>query len=856
MIILGNLSLENLNIKGFFILRKIFISIFFILLSFIIYVGISTFYLNSNLVGNIGKNIGLFLKTTFGSLAIWVVIFFLIEYLIISHSIYKHKFSSRRLCIMIGLILFLLSLSLLQYNISWAMHGEFDNFFVNFIKKNIGSIGYWVITIGIFSISFLLLFTPKILKLASFVKNFLSDTKDSYKDDYYSHQNSFYDEEKVGFFARLGDEIYSYFCDFCNFLWSNSKNITNSVTKKITASEDKFFLNAKKDKDIIVHKTTQNSEINSDVLDLKYEIQKALDSNSFENNTLEENIKILHSIKEAEKLEKLQKLQNEQKKVIVNDSSFLDSSDFSDIKLDKELEQEIIKEELEDIKELDKSLDDKLDLSKVEKVKVIESNKKMMEKFQENGNFIIKNDKKFKLPPIDFLDLPKNNKNDYNDVETDAKILKLLEKLKHFNIRGDVSRTYSGPVITTFEYKLSPGIKVSKIESLQNDLAMALCAESIRILAPMPGKNAVGIEIPNDSMQTIYLREILASDAFKRAKNPLTIALGKDIVGAPFVTNLQELPHLLIAGTTGSGKSVGINSILVSLLYRNTPNNLKLVIIDPKCVEFSIFNDIPHLLTPIITEPKKAIIALSNLVNEMDRRYKLFMKFRGVKNIDKYNAEAHKNRVDTLPFIVVIIDELADLMMTAGKDVEIYIARIAQKARACGIHFIIATQRPSADIVTGSIKNNLPCRIAFRVGSAIDSRVVLDNKGAESLLGRGDMLFKPPQGSNLIRLHAPYVSEDEIERVVDFLISQGSAIYDESFLVDGNESDGSTLESGELDERYEEAKEIVINANRPTISFLQRKMGIGYNRAANIFEQLEANGVVSAPDQKGKREIL
>ena len=460
--------------------------------------------------------------------------------------------------------------------------------------------------------------------------------------------------------------------------------------------------------------------------------------------------------------------------------------------------------------------------------------------------------KNWKFPPLEFLSKPKNAKKEINETEIDKKIKILIEKLKQFKIEGDVVRYYVGPVVTTFEFKPLPHIKVSKILALQDDLAMALKAQSIRIQAPIPGKDVVGIEIPNDKVETIYLREILESDIFKKAKSPLTIALGKDIVGAPFVTDLKKLPHLLIAGTTGSGKSVGINAMILSLLYRNSPDELKFLMIDPKMLEFSIFNDIPHLLTPVITEAKKAILALNSMVKEMERRYKLMSKTR-VKNIEGYNQKVSPE--EKMPYIVIIIDELADLMMTSGKDVEYSIARLAQMARASGIHLIVATQRPSVDVVTGLIKANLPSRISFKVGQKIDSKVILDQYGAESLLGRGDMLFTPPGITGLIRLHAPFTKEEEIEKVVEYLKSQRNADYD-TIIINTLEEAAALEEVEDLDELFEEAKEIILKEKRTSISYLQRRLNIGYNRAANIIEQLERMGILSAPNGKGQREIL
>ena len=465
--------------------------------------------------------------------------------------------------------------------------------------------------------------------------------------------------------------------------------------------------------------------------------------------------------------------------------------------------------------------------------------------------------KDFKLPSLDFLAQAPKKRKGVSESEIDSKIADLLEKLRKFKIDGDVIRTYSGPVVTTFEFKPAPNVPVRKILNLQDDLAMALRAQTIRIQAPIPGKDVVGIEIPNSDIETIYLREVLESEIFSTAKSELTIALGKDIVGAPFVTDLKKLPHLLIAGTTGSGKSVGINAMLLSLLYRNSPQTLRLIMIDPKMLEFSMYEGIPHLLTPVITEAKKAVNVLENLVCEMERRYKL-MAASKTKNIESYNAKMKEQGEASLPFIVVIIDELADLMMTSGKDVEFSIARLAQMARASGIHLIVATQRPSVDVVTGLIKANLPSRISYRVGQKIDSKVILDQLGAESLLGRGDMLFTPPGSPGLVRLHAPFASEAEIETIVEFLKEQGEALYDESFLSEGKDTSagsGSSA-SGEVDELFEQAKEVILSERKTSISYLQRRLTIGYNRAANIIEQLQNAGFLSEPNAKGQREIL
>ena len=495
-------------------------------------------------------------------------------------------------------------------------------------------------------------------------------------------------------------------------------------------------------------------------------------------------------------------------------------------------------------------------LKKVERLSEVAENKRLLDQLDKGR---VAKPKDFKLPPLDFLNLPPKKKSNIDESEIDRKIYDLLDKLRKFKIDGDVVRTYSGPVVTTFEFRPAAHIKVSKILTLQDDLAMALRAQTIRIQAPVPGKDVVGIEIPNQNIDTIYLREILESDVFKSASSPLTIVLGKDIVGAPFITDLKKLPHLLIAGTTGSGKSVGINAMLLSLLYRNSPQTLRLMMIDPKMLEFSIYNDIPHLLTPVITQAKQAITALSNMVAEMERRYKIMSHTR-TKNIESYNEKMKEEGGEQFPYIVVIIDELADLMMTSGKDVELYIGRLAQMARASGIHLIVATQRPSVDVVTGLIKANLPSRISYRVGQRIDSKVILDQMGAESLLGRGDMLFTPPGSPGVIRLHAPFASEKEIDTIVNFLKAQQEVVYDDRFLVEegasGSGGAGSGAVACELDELYEEAKEIVLSEQKTSISYLQRRLKIGYNRAATIIEQMEQMGVLSPMNAKGQRDIL
>ncbi|GAA7505551.1 DNA translocase FtsK [Helicobacter pylori] len=462
--------------------------------------------------------------------------------------------------------------------------------------------------------------------------------------------------------------------------------------------------------------------------------------------------------------------------------------------------------------------------------------------------------KDYELPTTQLLNAVCLKDTFLDENEIDQKIQDLLSKLHTFKIDGDIIRTYSGPIVTTFEFRPAPNVKVSRILGLSDDLAMTLCAESIRIQAPIKGKDVVGIEIPNSQSQIIYLREILESELFQKSSSPLTLALGKDIVGNPFITDLKKLPHLLIAGTTGSGKSVGVNAMILSLLYKNPPDQLKLVMIDPKMVEFSIYADIPHLLTPIITDPKKAIGALQSVAKEMERRYSLMSEYK-VKTIDSYNEQAPNNGVEAFPYLIVVIDELADLMMTGGKEAEFPIARIAQMGRASGLHLIVATQRPSVDVVTGLIKTNLPSRVSFRVGTKIDSKVILDTDGAQSLLGRGDMLFTPPGSNGLVRLHAPFATEDEIKKIVDFIKAQKEVEYDKDFLLEESRMPLDTP-NYQGDDILEKAKAVILEKKITSTSFLQRQLKIGYNQAATITDELEAQGFLSPRNAKGNREIL
>jgi S-DNA-T family DNA segregation ATPase FtsK/SpoIIIE len=637
------------------------------------------------------------------------------------------------------------------------------------------------------------------------------------------------------------------------FLFAVSVLILKLDMPNIKLSKKNKLLNndKKQNKKIEVEKIIENDNDNKEIKNEEKEqnieeyIKNSLETihNIETNSDLEENNVNEGNNKELASGEYDEYIEQEVKEIknIDEIENKLENEEPKEIEIVKKDEKEIneTKNEIEESQKTDK---------KVEIVSELDENKELLKDIEKGK---IAKPKDFKLPNLNFLKVPPKRETHINEEEIDKKVNLLLNKLRNFKIEGDVVRTYTGPVVTTFEFKPLAHIKVSKILNLQDDLAMALKASTIRIQAPVPGKDVVGIEIPNDEIETIYLREILETDLFKNSKAPLLIALGKDIVGKPFVTDLAKLPHLLIAGTTGSGKSVGINAMILSFLYRNSPDDLKLMMIDPKMLEFSIYNDIPHLLTPVITEPKKAIAGLSNMVKEMERRYKL-MSDGKVKNIENYNAKFPDNK---MPYIVVIIDELADLMMTGGKDVEYSIARLAQMARASGIHLIVATQRPSVDVVTGLIKANLPSRISYKVGQKIDSKVILDTFGAESLLGRGDMLFTPPGSSTLVRLHAPFTTEEEIEKIVEFLKAQRSVNYDEHFLAESVDS-GVSEEIKNKDELYEEAKQIILNENKTSISYLQRRLQIGYNRAANIIEQLEASGFLSSPNAKGQREIL
>jgi len=492
----------------------------------------------------------------------------------------------------------------------------------------------------------------------------------------------------------------------------------------------------------------------------------------------------------------------------------------------------------------------------------------------------------YQMPsPADLLDTHAARATHQTDSVLKSQSDILVQTLASFGIEGSVTDVHPGPVITMYEFAPGPGIKVARIVNLSDDLAMALKALKVRVVAPLPGKSTVGIEVPNPQRETVGLKDMLTSQVFVRARSKLVLALGKDIYGRPVVTDLRTMPHLLVAGATGSGKSVGLNCLLLNILFTAHPDEVKLLLVDPKVLELQVYDGIPHLIRPVITNPKEAARGLSWVVQEMERRYRVLAEL-GVRNIDAYNRkvvelqetvstgprkktkltkgqsmevdeapglETSIEELTTLPYIVVVIDEFADLMMVAPKDIEDRIARLAQMARASGIHLILATQRPSVDVVTGIIKANFPARIAYQVSSKTDSRTILDANGAESLLGKGDMLFLASGTGRIVRLHGPYVSDDEVRNVVEWVKSQATPIYDKAALAAVQDS---PAEDQEADETYERARELVMTTGQASASFIQRRLRVGYPRAARMIEQMEAEGFVSAPGRDGRREVL
>jgi S-DNA-T family DNA segregation ATPase FtsK/SpoIIIE len=486
----------------------------------------------------------------------------------------------------------------------------------------------------------------------------------------------------------------------------------------------------------------------------------------------------------------------------------------------------------------------------------------------------------WELPSLSLLDLHDRNVGVLDEGALKGMAAALVQKLADFGVRGEVTAIRPGPVITIFEYLPAAGVKVSKIAGLTDDIAMAMRAMRVRIVAPIPGKGVVGIEIPNKKRQTVWYRDMLNSREFRDEEWVLPMALGKSTEGRPRIADLSKMPHLLVGGTTGAGKSVGVNSMLLTMLYRCTPDSLRLILIDPKMLEFELYNDIPHLLHPVVTEPKLASAALQWSCKEMDDRYRILARW-GTRNIASYNKKVEKELASwdmkkakryaprvrgggdewksykpaKLPFIVIVIDELADLMMVASKEVEESIVRLAQKARACGIHLIVATQRPSVDVITGLIKANMPSRIAFQVRSKTDGRTILDQNGAETLLGKGDMLFLPPGVSALERCHGAFVADDEVARVCEFWREQGEPLYTAEIRVE-EESGLGDIGDEEYDENYDLAVQIVTEAGKASTSMIQRRLRIGYNRAARIIDLMEREGVVGPADGARPRKVL
>jgi DNA segregation ATPase FtsK/SpoIIIE, S-DNA-T family len=491
----------------------------------------------------------------------------------------------------------------------------------------------------------------------------------------------------------------------------------------------------------------------------------------------------------------------------------------------------------------------------------------------------------YKLPPSDLLDPPAGEQFKIDKETLHANSLILQKKLADFGVEGEVVAVRPGPVITMYEFKPAPGVKVRRIVMLADDLAMALRAVSVRILAPIPGESVVGIEIPNPRRETVFLREVIESEAFQNADSKLTFALGKDIGGIPFVTDLARMPHVLVAGATGTGKSVSINAMILSILFKSAPRDVKFIMVDPKMLELTVYEEIPHLLVPVVTDPKKAAAALFWAMDEMDRRYRL-MREKGARNIDNYNRTLEKEGAakksvieltetqsgeeaadiggklnndpelvhERLPRIVIIVDELADLMMTVGRDIEEYITRLAQKARAAGIHLILATQRPSVDVITGLIKANFPARISFQVTSRVDSRTILDSIGSEKLLGNGDLLYLPPGTARLTRVHGAFVSDQDVRKVMKFIKQQGRPNYLPDVFEVKKEAEAAVADE-EYDEMYDQAVAIVTDTQQASISMIQRRLRVGYNRAARMIEQMERDGVVGPADGAKPREV-
>lgn len=562
-----------------------------------------------------------------------------------------------------------------------------------------------------------------------------------------------------------------------------------------------------------------------------------------------------------EESEKEEFLKNIESKIKILD--FMKNTPKSSIELEEKSEIKINTDSREnaDIKVQHHKLDDKFKTQKIKKIEgnsPIRGNEDVISKTQEIQSKTYQN-KKYVRPNADLLNINTNLKLDKNEKKELLENADKLEKtLLSFGVEAKILEVTKGPSVTRFELQPKAGIKVSKIVNLSDDIALGLAAKGVRIEAPIPGKSAIGIEVPNKEQTPVFFREILESNEFKNNNYKVACALGKDITGKCIVTDISKMPHVLIAGATGSGKSVCINTLIVSVLYKYSPEDVKLLMVDPKVVELSVYNGIPHLLIPVVTDPKKAAAALNWAVNEMTRRYKLFAD-NGVRNVDSYNELVKKGVIDEkLPYIVIIIDELADLMMACPRDVEDYICRLAQMARAAGMHLVIATQRPSVDVITGLIKANVPSRISFAVSSQVDSRTILDSTGAEKLLGKGDMLFYPVGESKPKRVQGAFISEEEVENVVSFIkdIKSDSKCESEILEYINSASDTSIKSNEDCDELLDEAIKIVVETGQVSTSYLQRRLRIGFNRAARIVEELEKNRIISARDGNKPRQVL
>jgi S-DNA-T family DNA segregation ATPase FtsK/SpoIIIE len=509
-------------------------------------------------------------------------------------------------------------------------------------------------------------------------------------------------------------------------------------------------------------------------------------------------------------------------------------------------------------------IDREITRKKAKKIKIKASTPKPIKPVaapkQEEFKFM-RTGKGFQLPSINFLEEPEFKIGSADDENLRMQSQLLEKKLDDFGVQGRVVEVAPGPVITTFEYEPAPGVKINKIANLTDDLALAMRAISIRIVAPIPGKAAIGIEVPNTNRQVVRFKEVIASSAFAKSKSKLTLCLGKDIVGNPIVAELEKMPHLLIAGATGTGKSVALNAMICSLLYKSKPDEVKIIMIDPKRIELSNYDGIPHLITPVVTNPKKATHALFWALREMERRYELLSEM-GARNIKQYNNKVakaakpvDKEAPEQLPYIVIVIDELSDLMMLASRDVEVALTRLAQMARAAGIHLILATQRPSVDVLTGIIKANFPTRLTFQVSSRTDSRTIIDTIGAENLLGNGDMLFLPPGTAKLQRIHGAYISETELSQINAFLRSQDKPDYNEE-VTEASAIETAESDDDDYDERYDDAVALITKTGQASISMIQRHLRIGYNRAARIIEKMEKEGIVGPSDGAKPREVL